>query len=226
MLYPKSAVPEWNYAYKKESDFQNITDTESVEDAWIQTENKKGQGSLLMFRDSFGNTLLPLMADVFEQGYFSKSTPYLIESYLNEYNPNIVIVEKVERNLRDFATDPPIMTGLSVSLRNQPETIETETSLQIEECEYDTSYWEISGVLDARYVDTDTKVYIQIKDGKKEKTYEAFTVSTEKSDNGYLLYLPKYDLSSDNIDIYVITETDEKEIIVKEMGSELGESAL
>ena len=75
MIYPLYLYPEWNYSYQKEQSYEYVTDTKSVEDAWIQTKNDKGTGSLLMFRDSFGNTLLPLMADTFEDAYFAKSVP-------------------------------------------------------------------------------------------------------------------------------------------------------
>lgn len=208
MLYPLSAVPEWNYQYQKEDTYTYVTDTKSVEDAWIQTSNPDGNGNLLMFRDSFGNTLLPLMANVFENGYFSKSTPYNLETYLNDYHPEYVIVEKVERNVDDFATNPPIMTGPIVTLEDEVTNAETNTSLNLIESEYDTSYWEISGVLDEKYVSTNTKVYINVTTNDETTTYEAFTISTENSDNGYLLYIPKEMLSSNSVQIEVLTEND------------------
>ena len=81
MLYPVTAEPEWNYFYEKKHMFSYVTDTKSVEEAWIETENSQGSGNLLMFRDSFGNTLLPLMADTFSKGYFSKGVPQNIAGF-------------------------------------------------------------------------------------------------------------------------------------------------
>lgn len=207
MLYPLSAVPEWNYQYQKEDTYTYVTETGSVEDAWIQTMNTDGTGSLLMFRDSFGNTLLPLMANVFENGYFSKSTPYNLEAYMNDYHPEYVIVEKVERNIADFATEPPIMTGPVVSVESKAASVDTNTVLTVEESEYDASYWEISGVIDEEYVLADTKVYVNIIVNDENTTYEAFTTTKDDSDNGYLLYLSKELLPSSSVQMEVLTET-------------------
>lgn len=117
MIYPISYESEWDYYYQKENEFAYVSDTESVEDAWIETVNDNGNNSLLMFRDSFGNTLLPLMADVFEHAYFSKAVPYGLGKYMEQYNPEYVVIEKVERNISDFAYDPPVVTGPEIKLQ-------------------------------------------------------------------------------------------------------------
>ncbi len=206
MLYPKSAVPEWNDRYEKEPSYQYVSDFKSVEDAGIQTSNEKCQGSLLMFRDSFGNTLLPLMADAYRDGYFSKSVPYPVEEYMTEYHPDTVIAEKAERNLREFAKEPPIMTGPPAVLSGKQKEKQTDTTVQLKESEYDMSYLEISGMLDPGYVKQNTNVYISVQYADKEQTYEAFTVSAEGSDNGFLLYLPADAISEESVELCVITE--------------------
>lgn len=221
MVYPKSAEPEWNYKYEKEHTYQYVSDFKSVEDAWIQTSNKKGKGSLLMFRDSFGNTLLPLMADVFKEGYFSKSVPYPIEEYMTEYHPDTVIVEKAERNLSEFAKEPPVMAGLSLKLKEKPEEKETGTTLQTEKSEYDMSYLEIRGILDPEYVKKDTNVYVSVQCSDTVQTYEAFTVSEGASDNGYLLYLPVESITEDSFDVCIMTETKGKLTTVKRENCQL-----
>lgn len=216
MLYPKSAVPEWNYTYEKENNYQYITETKSVEDAWIETRNEKGKENLLMFRDSFGNTLLPLMADVFQKGYFSKSTPYHIEEYMNQYYPNIVIIEKVERNLCDFAKEPPIMSGIQITIGKIAEERESKTTITMSESDYDMNYWKIEGTLDSAYGNTDTKIYIGIQNGEEVKTYEPFTTSEKKSDYGYILYLPKTELTENEVQMSVIAETKGNLVKVKQ----------
>ncbi len=216
MLYPESAVPEWNYSYEKELSYQYVTDFKSVEDAWIQTVNDKGKESLLMFRDSFGNTLLPLMADTFKDGYFSKSVPYPIEEYMNAYHPEKVIVEKVERNLKDLAAEPPVMTGLPAKIKENPAVEDTTTTLRLKESEYDVSYWEISGMVDEAYINSSTNVYVTVQCGDSRQTYEAFTISDDRSDNGYLLYLPKDTVTEDVLEAGIVTETAGKYTIVKQ----------
>lgn len=108
------AEPEWDYTYQKEGAFQYRTDTESVEEAWIETESQEGEKTLLMFRDSFGNTLLPFMANAFERGCFSRSVPFSLTEYMERHKPDVVILEKVERDLEEFAQTPSLMEGLPI----------------------------------------------------------------------------------------------------------------
>ncbi len=124
MIYPLSAQPEWNYYYQYDPAYTYVTDTESVEDGWIETENKEQEGSLLMFRDSFGNSLLPLMANAVGSGYFSKGVPAAIQTYMETYEPEMVIDELVERNIEQFITDPPVMQGPEVEEAQEEETKE------------------------------------------------------------------------------------------------------
>ena len=77
-------------------------------DSWIETENPNATGSILMYRDSFGESLLPFVAGEFEKGYFSRLVPYNLLQ-VEQYQPDVVVIEKVERNLDDFITDMPIV---------------------------------------------------------------------------------------------------------------------
>lgn len=207
MLYPLTAKPEWNYDYSLESGYQYVTETESVEDAWIQTANKGGTGSLLMFRDSFGNTLLPFFASAFTDCYFSKAMPYDIASYLERYNPDVVIVEKVERNVNEFAEDPPIMPGPTVTVPADLEATETNTSVQMESFAGNTAYWTIYGTVDTAHTAPDMVVYVQITDGDSVETFEAFTTTVADSDYGYQLYVPKSFITGDAIQVEILTKT-------------------
>lgn len=208
MIYPLSMEPEWNYSYQKDYAYEYVTDTKSVEDAWIQTKNTEGTGSLLMFRDSFGNTLLPLMADTFEDAYFAKSVPYNLEEYMDSYHPEYVIVEKVERNLDDFALEPPIVTGPEKEFESDVKMADAKVSLDMKEADYDTDYWSICGMVPDS-LPKDTKIYIQLTQEGKTGVYEAFTVSNEDSDYGYLLYLSKSRLTSGPVEVSVIVETED-----------------
>lgn len=222
MIYPLPMEPEWNYAYQKEVSYEYVTDTSSVEDAWIQTKNPEGTGSLLMFRDSFGNTLLPLLADTFEDAYFSKSMPYNLEEYLDIYHPEYVIVEKVERNIDDFALEPPIMTGPEVSFEQNEGVAQADVSLELKESEYNTSYWEIRGVLDEGFP-VDTRVYARITQNEEMKTYEAFTISDDTTDYGYLLYIAKNQIISGPVQIDLLLETDGSLNCVKTVSLDLND---
>lgn len=191
MLYPLTAKPEWNYFYQKDNVFSYKTDTKSVEDAWIETENNQGAGSLLMFRDSFGNTLLPLMANVFAKGYFSKGVPQNIAGYMDMYNPEVVILEKVERNLAELAEEPPVVEGITVNLGKAMQTEDSDTSINVTESKNNTGYMEISGVADAKFCKEDTDIYIRILDNGTENIYKTLYTSGDGSDYGYKLYIQK-----------------------------------
>lgn len=254
MLYPLAAKPEWNYDYQTGESWNYTGEAQDVEAAWIQTACGGGDGSLLMFRDSFGNTLLPLMAEQFEQAAFSKGVPYLIGRYMEECAPDVVIAEKVERNLDEYLTAPPVMegpvvnesedTGASEStgagtavtgtaVKNRLTEVETGIVLNVGEaglngadiadseagtdradaadgktdtdtagCRFglrletameDMDYVALTGEPDAARLGENAQIFVRIhgKNGGKDTIYEAFTVSTEQSDYGFLLYLKK-----------------------------------
>lgn len=204
MLYPLAAEPEWNYSYQKKDAYSYKTDTKSVEDAWIETENKAGSGSLLMFRDSFGNTLLPFMANTFSQGYFSKGIPQNIAGYMETYQPDVVILEKVERNISEFAKEPPIIECPVTEIDGEAEKAESDTSLNMKESENNADYWEISGTLAPSVCKEDVQIYVRITHGEEQNIYETLSVTNENTDYGYRLYLPKEKFSEDKIELEVI----------------------
>lgn len=222
MLYPLTAKAEWNYYPQYTKEWSYVSEEENVEAAWIETECEEGTGSLLMFRDSFGNTLLPLMAQQFQKAYFSKGTPYQIADYMEQYQPELVIVEKVERNMDEYMLEPPIMRGPEIDILpdDAVENIKKNSvSVNIAECMEDTDYMVISGEIDASLVDRDGPIYVGVlEDGASasEVYYEAFTVTTETSDYGYRLYLPKEDMISlgimtgDAVRIDIIVGNDDK----------------
>ena len=102
MLYPFGFELEEEYVYDKEFSFDYVNEVKDNMDAWIQTNNPQKDGSMLMYRDSFGESLLPFVADEIGQGYFSRLVPYNL-TQIEELHPQYVVIEKVERNIQDFA---------------------------------------------------------------------------------------------------------------------------
>lgn len=215
MLYPVEQEPEWNTTYLFDQGFGYTDDrVKGVEDAVIETFCEDGSGSMLMFRDSFGNTLLPLVANAVENGAFYKTIPYDIEGLMEKHKPDVVVVEKVERNLREFAESPPVMTGLEVTL-GQTEEEETETTVQMQSSQTNALYNEICGAIEEACVEENSRVYVRIVQEHSEKTYEAFTVSNETTDYGYLLYLPKADLEDGGLTVYVYVQNGDRAVCVQ-----------
>ena len=197
MLYPLAAVPEWNYYYQHDNNWSYCSEEQDVEAAWLETQCPDGKGNLLMFRDSFGNTLIPLMAGQFESAAFSKGIPYRIAEYMEKCSPELVIAEKVERNLDEYMLTPPIMQGPEIMLEEIKEGNDRfDAVIEIEELLDDTNYWIVSGKVEGENIETDARIYVHLINGEISKTYEAFTTVADDSDYGYTLYLQKDELQS------------------------------
>ncbi len=101
MLYPLATTPEEEVYYDRQTTFAYVGEVGSNFDPKITTVNPVKEGSLVMFRDSFGNALLPFMADAYSSAYFSRGVPYQM-SEVDEKNADTVIVERAERFLRKW----------------------------------------------------------------------------------------------------------------------------
>ena len=146
-----------------------------------------------MYRDSFGNSLLPFFADVFSNGYFSRAVPWDIENDMESCKPDVVVCERVEREVSEFAKIPPLMEGPAVTLEREVWRMGQGMSADIEitESENNMDYWKVSGVLEGQGCNKDTQIYIRVLQGEEAKVYEPFFLTTEASDYGYCLYLKK-----------------------------------
>lgn len=103
MLYPAFEDDERNPVYGGEI-VCDYGDGLSKADSIILNTVGAGEGSLLCYRDSFGELLHPYLADSFAEAKFSRATAYdLTESYDN------VVIELVERNLDYLISYVPIM---------------------------------------------------------------------------------------------------------------------
>ncbi len=203
MLYPNSAQPEWNYYYDNDG-FEYSTPTKSVEDAYIETSSD-GSGKLLMYRDSFGNTLLPFFACDFKKACFSKAAPYTLEENMNSLLPDCVVIEKVERNLDDLASDPPLISAPEIKEKTEFSREKTNSTLNVSESATDRSYYLISGVADSRYVTTSAEFYVRLKTDVGDRYFKTFNISDENGDNGYSLYLRSGMLKSgDEIELIAV----------------------
>ena len=213
ILYPLAAEPEENIYYSKDWGFDYVNDVTDNMDEWIETVNPDKDGTLLMYRDSFGESILPFFADEYNKAYFSRLVPYNMENLI-QYQPDTVIVERVERQIDAFATEIPVMESPKVE-NIRPLEIKTDTSLKTEQ---NGSYLVISGTVDQKYVNEDTQIYVAVssEDRSRISTYDAFYTLTNSGDgNGYQIYLRDTSLPSENIHIDVITSDQDGQWIVK-----------
>lgn len=198
MLYTFYGEKELNYRYEIDQEYAYVNDVQSVEDAWIETEGGSGSGTLLMFRDSFGNTLIPLIANQFEHAWFTKEVPYGIETLMDQYQPDAVIFEKVERNLSEFLATPPTISAPEIQLNGIAEEVETDSTVTMGSLDFDYNYYKISGSIDEDFLQEETDIVVRING----TDYEAYYLGT----NEYAVFIKKEDINTWPVEIGVLTK--------------------
>ena len=85
-----------------------INNPDDVTAVTVETTNKDKQKGLLCYRDSFGNSLIPFLANEFKHCTFSKSAIYSIDR-LAASDYDVCIIEVVERNITNLVKFAPVM---------------------------------------------------------------------------------------------------------------------
>lgn len=197
MLYSFYGPAEENYDYGL-LDSYTYTEGDDVEDGWIITENGSGAETLVMFRDSFANTLIPFMSSQFKTAYYSKGAPNALEEYVEAYSPDYVVMEKVERNISDYLDMPPVLMPAQAELPDKLTIAETDSTAELTEYEFDMRYWRLGGKLDETRLTDDSKVLVSVNG----KVYPAYL----DGGNGYYLYLKKAELTAvADVQVYAVT---------------------
>ena len=167
MMYTFYGDKEDNYIYNINSNYEYLGNFKSVEDGRIETKGAGKNGSLLMFRDSFGNTLVPLIANEFSECFFTRENLYLLEKHMEEKNPDTVIFEKAQRNVGEFMTMPPVLSSpvykgdiSDADVQDQDTTEGTEVTVKPLEAAVD--YYEVSGKINSTLLETDTDILVEI----------------------------------------------------------------
>ena len=107
MLYPARRDPERGPVYGGTLSYTR-EGTDTKPDAITINTAGGEKGSLLCWRDSFGNDLYPYLADAFASARFSRSTTYDL-TLAESLGADTVILELVERNLPYLLTYVPKM---------------------------------------------------------------------------------------------------------------------
>ncbi len=184
MLYPYDTKLEEDLVYQRVEGYTVVNEITDYMDSFIETSNSNKQGTLLMYRDSFGELIVPFLAEDFNLGYFSMNTPYYIEE--TKYRlPNYVIIEIVERNLRNLIEQAPILETLPVE-NITSEVTDSESTLTVKK---DGSFFAVEGQIDEGLVAEDMKLYLQVEiEGKETVTYPLF-LTVNNDGVGYKVYL-------------------------------------
>jgi hypothetical protein len=200
MLYSFYGQPEQNYDYNLPQKYAYTSNEKDVEGRWLITENETGTGSLLMFRDSFGNTLIPFLSNEFKTAYYSKGEPNALARYMETYQPDFVVIEKVERNIANYLNTPPILTPPEEQLPEKLTIATTESTASVEVCMNDMNYYVLRGVLDESRVQVSSNVLVRVND----RVYPAYLTD----ENGYVLYLKKTEFTDTTaqVTVYIVNE--------------------
>ena len=98
LLFPSREMFDENTVYNLDGQYIFTSAYATPMDMTI-TSRGAGSGKLLMFRDSFANALIPLMASAFAETQLERAVPYRMD-LLEGFDADCVIVEIAERNLR------------------------------------------------------------------------------------------------------------------------------
>ena len=185
MLYPTGEMLEGEVVFNREFTFRHVRPIRSPEDQRIETENPGKAGNLLMFRDSFGNTLYPFMAEDFGHAVFSRSMPYQM-ALLEESGVDTVVIELVERNLNYLVERAPIFPAPERLLSGQPPQGAAAASITAADDGRLAGCIRLEGTLSGP-IDVDSPIYIQLG----ALLYEASPAGTGgEGESPFTLYVP------------------------------------
>lgn len=198
MLYPLATEAEDEIYYDRQTTFAYVGEVGSNFDPRVTTVNPAKTGSLVMYRDSFGNALLPFMADAYGKAYFSRGIPYQLMD-VDTMEADTVVVERAERFLPEMAKSAPIMTAPERTIAVKEDKNDRKAVKDLEIVTQGMNL-KISGRISDKYLDTESRIYVRV-DGNK--IYEAFPNDVILDDGttdcgGFTLYLPAESVTTES----------------------------
>ncbi len=183
MLCPAAVKKEDEVYYDPLPSFTYVKEVESNFAPKIYTENTSAAGSLVMYRDSFGNALLPFMAEAYGDSYFSRAVPYQLTD-LFSCNADTMVIERAERFLPEMAAQAPMMAAPIASSDIPADAEFSEDIIQNLSVSDQGAFTRITGELPKKLLHTRSKIYIRVN-GLVD--YEAFPVALADGTEGFQL---------------------------------------
>lgn len=180
MVYPAGSETEQDTAY--DFTYQYDEKFHSADDITIHTKNSEADGSVFVYRDSFGINLHPFLAQSYGSACFSRNMPYRLMTVMEE-QPDVLLVELVERNLNwllERAPELPAPERTAVAAAD----IRTSVKAQQEDSRMEGTFC-LTGDLSGQNVDDDSPIYILTGN----ETYEASPCG--KGTQPFTAYLPQ-----------------------------------
>ena len=212
MLFPLAYILEDNIYFLDIMTYQHVTEVVDYMDNWIQTFNPNGTGSILMYRDSFGEYILPFTANEFEHAYFSRYVPYNL-SEVEHLRPEQVVIQRVERNIFMFANQTPIMEPLQVEPFPEntwhPYAVDTVSTIHL----LGHGAWlELRGLIDESYIESESDIFVSLQG--EQTGHRAFPVfyrmTVDGVGNAYNVFLRGDLLPAEEIIINVLVRNQDE----------------
>ena len=108
MLYPAGRETEGDFVPQEGFSFAYATEPNGGNAIRFETTCTDGEGSLVCWRDSFGISLHPYLAQQFALGYFTRSADYDM-TLAADREADVVVIELVERELSRLWEYAPVL---------------------------------------------------------------------------------------------------------------------
>lgn len=173
MLFPTAVKPDDEVYYTNPQIFAYVTETQSTFDGWIQAINPSREDTLMMYRDSFGNALVPFFAQEYLNAYFDRGEPYDMTK-VTSLAADTVILVRAERFLEHLTGIPPVLPVPAQAVDAQVTQTEEDHLLMFSKqlLSADT-ICRIEGAVEPELLEEDTQIFVQV--GEQTDTfYEAY----------------------------------------------------
>ena len=172
--------------------------TTAVDSLTLETYQPEGRGSVVVYRDSFLNTMQAYLAQSFEKALFSRAIPYQAE-LVKRQKADLTILQLTERSLGDYVVRAPQMAAPEVNLEGEARRISPERVSLAQEKTGNLLHF--FGVIDESLLGETYRVYLMMGKPDQARAFEAFPIyekellgmaegAAKGLDNGWSLYLP------------------------------------
>lgn len=213
MLFPSLNNLSEQIVYDTDFSFEYTYNFRSEDDTLISTKNDNKDKKILMYRDSFGRSLYPFIAENSNEAEFSREIPYRMD-LLNNIDADLTILEIVERNIPDITEKTPFMEAPSrnIDISASIETSDNNSCFISE----NNGLTKIYGKLDKKYFDSNSDIYVTFENEDNILCYEAFPIyeaelldDENQYDYGYSLYINPQTFPSGQyaVNVYIANST-------------------
>ncbi len=193
MVYSNAAEPDVQYYPEYDFGYRITSHEKNVEALSLTMKNGSGHGKLLMFRDSFCNTMQEFFAGSFAEAEFSRAYPFPLEK-LEGGGYDVCVLEIVERNLINLARRAPIMRAPEAEVSADAAAMGDGDAVFGYEKRGGMAH--VYGTVDEKYLDVGYRAYLLVDTADGTYAYEAFPIFEEEllgadgpGDNGFSAYL-------------------------------------